>query len=121
MVWAPTLAHDVLKRALRDGSAPAMSRWLREGTHNLEGWETDWSSQTGACQAGILHGDNHDMPAFRWWEKDRGQPIVTNHPKDATELERRRSEWAQPEPRYTTGVFAKYAATVGSASEGART
>jgi dihydroxy-acid dehydratase len=37
------------------------------------------------------------------------------------ELERRRSEWRQPEPRYATGVFAKYAATVGSASAGART
>jgi dihydroxy-acid dehydratase len=40
---------------------------------------------------------------------------------DEAELERRRAEWTQPEPRYTTGVFAKYAATVGSASEGART
>ena len=86
------LALDVLKRAMRDGSAPAMARWLREGTHNLEGWETDWSSQTGACQAGLLHGNNHDMPAFRWWEKDRGKPIVTNHPQDAAELERRHSD-----------------------------
>jgi uncharacterized membrane protein YvlD (DUF360 family) len=86
------LAHDVLRRALRDGNAPVLSRWLREGTHRLEGWETDWSSQTGACQAGLLHGDNHDMPAFRWWEKDRGAPIVTNHPKDAAELERRHSD-----------------------------
>jgi uncharacterized membrane protein YvlD (DUF360 family) len=86
------LAHDVLRRALRDGSAPAMARWLREGSHRLEGWETDWSSQTGACQAGLLHGDNHDMPAFRWWEKDRGKPIVTNHPRDAAELERRHSD-----------------------------
>ncbi|HVU78205.1 MAG TPA: dihydroxy-acid dehydratase [Gaiellaceae bacterium] len=40
---------------------------------------------------------------------------------DPGELDRRRSEWRQPEPRYTSGVFAKYAATVGSASEGART
>lgn len=40
---------------------------------------------------------------------------------DDDELERRRAEWTQPEPRYTSGVFAKYAATVGSASEGART
>jgi uncharacterized membrane protein YvlD (DUF360 family) len=85
------LAHDVLRRALRDGSAPAMARWMRDGSHRLEGWETDWSSQTGACQAGLLHGDNHDMPAFRWWEKDRGKPIVTNHPRDAAELERRHS------------------------------
>jgi dihydroxy-acid dehydratase len=37
------------------------------------------------------------------------------------ELERRLAEWRAPEPRYTTGVFAKYAASVGSASEGART
>jgi uncharacterized membrane protein YvlD (DUF360 family) len=86
------LAHDVLRRALRDGNAPTLSRWIREGTHHLAGWETDWSSQTGACQAGLLHGDNHDMPAFRWWEKDRGAPIVTNHPKDAAELERRHSD-----------------------------
>ncbi len=30
-----------------------------------------------------------DMPAFRWWEKEHGRAIVTNHPKDAAELERR--------------------------------
>src|SRR3954447_10149747 len=85
------LAHDVLIRAIRDGSAPTLASWLREGSHRLARWETDWSSQTGACQAGLLHGDNDDMPAFRWWEKDRGAPIVTNHPKDATEIERRHS------------------------------
>ena len=59
---------------------------------SLRRWETDWSSQTGACQAGLLHGSNEDMPAFRWWEKERGAAIVTNHPRDAEELERRRSD-----------------------------
>jgi len=86
------LAHDVIWRAVRDGNAPTLATWLRSGSHHLSKWETDWSSQTGACQAGILHGDNDDMPAFRWWEKDRGAPIVTNHPKDAMELERRHSD-----------------------------
>lgn len=86
------LAHDVLLRAIRDGNAPTMARWLRSGTHELRRWETDWSSQTGACQAGILHGDNDDMPAFRWWEKERGRAIVTNHPRDAEELQRRHSD-----------------------------
>ena len=64
---------------------------MRERLHRLESWETDWSSQTGACQAGLLHGYNDDMPAFRWWEKDRGAAIVTNHPRDAEEIERRHS------------------------------
>ncbi|HEX7291264.1 MAG TPA: phage holin family protein, partial [Conexibacter sp.] len=86
------LAHDVLRRALRDGNAPTLARWAHAGGHRLERWETNWSSQTGACQAGILHGSNHDMPAFRWWEKERGAAIVTNHPRDAAELERRHSD-----------------------------
>lgn len=86
------LAHDVLHRALSDGNAPHLAAWLREGSHRLRRWETDWSSQTGACQAGLLHGDNEDMPAFRWWEKERGAAIVTNHPRDAEELERRHSD-----------------------------
>jgi uncharacterized membrane protein YvlD (DUF360 family) len=83
------LAYDVLRRAMRDGNAPTLASWLHEGTHRLGRWETDWSSQTGACQAGLLHGNNDDMPAFRWWEKDRGAAMVTNHPRDAMEIERR--------------------------------
>ncbi|HEU4739217.1 MAG TPA: phage holin family protein [Solirubrobacterales bacterium] len=86
------LAHDVLWRAITDGSAPNLASWLRSGSHRLNRWETDWSSQTGACQAGLLHGSNEDMPAFRWWEKDRGAAIVTNHPRDAEEIERRHSD-----------------------------
>jgi dihydroxy-acid dehydratase len=37
------------------------------------------------------------------------------------ELEARLADWQAPEPRYTAGVFAKYAALVSSASEGAVT
>jgi dihydroxy-acid dehydratase len=37
------------------------------------------------------------------------------------ELARRRAAWSPPEPRYTGGVLAKYAALVSSASEGAVT
>jgi hypothetical protein len=85
------LGHDVLRRAMRDGHTPTLASWLRDGSHRLVPWETGWSSQTGACQAGLLHGNDYDYPAFRWWEKDRGKPIVTNHPADAAELERRHS------------------------------
>ena len=86
------LAHGVVQRAVRDGHLPTVASWIRDGSHRLFRWETDWSSQTGACQAGLLHGSNEDMPAFRWWEKDKGKAIVTNHPKDAAEIERRHSD-----------------------------
>jgi dihydroxy-acid dehydratase len=39
----------------------------------------------------------------------------------AGEMDRRKQEWKAPEPRYSRGVFGKYAATVASASEGAVT
>src|SRR4051812_18698758 len=86
------LAYGVLRRAIRDGNAPTLARWMHDDGHHLHQWETNWSSQTGACQAGLLHGDDYDMPAFRWWEKDLGRAIVTNHPKDAAEIERRHSD-----------------------------
>ena len=31
------------------------------------------------------------MPAFRWYEKDTGRTLVSNHPADAAEIEHRRS------------------------------
>lgn len=40
---------------------------------------------------------------------------------DADEIEKRLADWQPPAPRYKAGVFAKYAASVASASEGAVT
>ena len=37
------------------------------------------------------------------------------------EIDKRLADWMPPAPRYKTGVFAKYAASVSSASEGAVT
>jgi hypothetical protein len=86
------LAEPVLRRALREGHAPTMARWLEQGSHRIVPWECDLSSQTGASQAGLLLGSNEDMPAFRWYEKETGRTMVSNHGKDAVELERRHSD-----------------------------
>lgn len=88
------LGEGVLREALRDGYAPTIARWLEQGSHRLTGWECDLSSQTGASQAGLLLGSNWDMPAFRWYEKESGRTLVSNHPGDAAEMERRRSTGA---------------------------
>ncbi|WP_086696165.1 alkaline phosphatase family protein, partial [Streptomyces recifensis] len=85
---------DVLTAAVRDGLMPTVARWLATDgvippTHRLTAWRTDWSSQTGASQLGILHGSTYDVPAFRWYEKDRGEVMVCNRPTSAAELQRR--------------------------------
>ena len=83
------LAMPVLQRAMRDGNAPTMARWLADGTHRFVEWEPDLSSQTGASQAGILLGSNENIPAFRWVEKATGRMMTCSAPADCVELERR--------------------------------
>jgi len=72
------LSHDALTRAMAAGKAKTLRRWLREGSHRLVGWETDLSSQTSASQAGLLHGNNTEIPAFRWFDKDLGLVVVSS-------------------------------------------
>ncbi|MGR7024911.1 phage holin family protein [Geodermatophilus sp. URMC 62] len=86
------LGADVARRAVRDGSMPTLAAWLRSGSHALTWWHTDWSSQTGASVCGILHGSNHDVVGFRWYEKDRDHVVAVSHPADAAEVERRHSD-----------------------------
>ncbi|QKV97494.1 phage holin family protein [Streptomyces sp. NA02950] len=87
------VGHAVLREALRerDGRPPVMptvAGWLGNG-HRVMPWRTDWSSQTGASQLGILHGSNEDVPAFRWYEKETREVMVSNRPTGAAELQRR--------------------------------
>ncbi|MEV8314442.1 phage holin family protein [Streptomyces sp. NPDC059900] len=89
------VGHDVLRAAADNGLMPTIAGWLGRGgepSHRLTPWRTDWSSQTGASQLGILHGSNHDVPAFRWYEKDTGEVMVSNRPASAVELQRRAIE-----------------------------
>ncbi|MET8576951.1 phage holin family protein [Streptomyces sp. NPDC005012] len=89
------VGHDVLRDAAEKGLMPTVARNLgldgagHPPTHRLTLWRTDWSSQTGASQLGILHGTNYDLPAFRWYDKQRREVMVSNRPSSAVLLERR--------------------------------
>ena len=84
------LSENILKEALEEGYMPTLNSWIEEGTHEITGWETDLSSQTGASQAGILHGNNENLPAFRWVEKDNDNKIrVSTGLNDAKIIEER--------------------------------
>jgi uncharacterized membrane protein YvlD (DUF360 family) len=83
------LSEPVLRFAIRTGAMPTLARWVREGSHRIAPWECELPSQTSASQAGLLYGDNFDIPAFRWYEKDRKRRMVSNSPRDAAEIARR--------------------------------
>ena len=81
------LSRPVLERAFAEGHMPTLARWVSSGTHRLAQWDCGLPSQTSSSQAGILHGNNFDIPAFRWFDKDRNRLIVSNHPGDAMLIE----------------------------------
>ena len=85
------LGEKIIKRAIAEGHMPTLKRWLDSGKHKLIGWETDFTSQTGAMQTGILLGNNNDVPAYRWWDKTQGKTIMSGNPKDALAIEARNS------------------------------
>ncbi|GMQ78472.1 MAG: phage holin family protein [Anaerolineae bacterium] len=86
------LAKPVLEKAMELGYTPTMKRWLDEGSHQLLGWETDLSSQTSASQAGLLHGNNHNIPAFRWYDRDRRIIVASSNPDEVAIIEQEHSD-----------------------------
>ncbi|MBE6497435.1 MAG: phage holin family protein [Methanobrevibacter sp.] len=70
------LAYEVLREAVDRGEMPTMKKMIESNDYNLRMWETDLSSQTGASQAGILHGNNEGIVAFRWIEKSNGNQMM---------------------------------------------
>ena len=80
------LAHPILTRQIRAGRVPHLSSWVRSGRYRLASWEALLPPTTPASQAGILHGNNDGIPAFRWYEKESDRIMVANHPADAAEV-----------------------------------
>ncbi len=73
------LSYDILKEAINQNYMPTLKSWIDRGSHKLTSWETDLSSQTSSSQAGILHGNNNNIPAFRWVEKENNNKIISSN------------------------------------------
>ncbi|MCA9980351.1 MAG: alkaline phosphatase family protein [Anaerolineales bacterium] len=81
------LSYFHLQKVLAEGRMPTMQRLMQEQGYELSHIDCGLPSQTSACQAGILFGDNHDIPAFRWYDKQKQKLFVSG--SDAAELNAR--------------------------------
>lgn len=87
------LAKDILEEAIEKGHMPTLKKIKLLGNYKIQEWETDLSSQTSASQAGILHGNNENIVAYRWVEKENNNKIrVSTGITDAPLIERRVSD-----------------------------
>ena len=82
------LSFRRLQAAVDRGRMPTLRKMLRT-THAVSSYDCGLPSQTSSSQAGILYGDNFDIPAFRWYDKERGKLVVSNNFDDAAEINAR--------------------------------
>ncbi len=87
MIEIDGLSYWHIKYALDAGMLPTLQQMTREEDYVLSRVECGLPSQTSACQAGIMFGDNYDIPAFRWYDKERRKLFVSG--ADAAEINAR--------------------------------
>jgi uncharacterized membrane protein YvlD (DUF360 family) len=81
------LSYHHIKKAIKDGWMPNVSDLIDTDGYALSRVDCGLPSQTSACQSGIMFGNNYDIPAFRWFDKDRNKLMVSG--SDATEINAR--------------------------------
>ncbi len=81
------LSYWHIRKALDDGLMPTLKAMIEEDGYQLSRTDCGLPSMTSACQAGIMYGDNDDIPAYRWYDKDKQKLYVSS--SDATELNHR--------------------------------
>jgi uncharacterized membrane protein YvlD (DUF360 family) len=76
-----------LKHALDNGMLPTFKRLMQSHGYEMSHVDCGVPSQTSSCQAGIMFGDNYDIPAFRWLDKEQKKLYVSG--SDAPEINAR--------------------------------
>jgi len=80
MLQVDALAYSDLRRAIERGYCPTIQRLLEEQGFDLRRWFCGLPSATPYCQAGIFHGENGGIPAFRFYDKPARRLITCNAP-----------------------------------------
>ena len=81
------LSYWTVREALERKLMPTLQKMIDEEGYVLSLTDCGLPSMTSACQAGIMFGDNDDIPAYRWYDKTQQRLYVSN--SDATELNAR--------------------------------
>ena len=82
MLQVDALAYSDLRRAIDRGYCPTIQKLLTEDdAFELRRWFCGLPSATPYCQAGIFHGENSGIPAFRFYDKPARSVVTCNAPQ----------------------------------------
>ena len=65
------LSARMLERAVGEGRMPFVRHLLDAEGYQVLPYRCGLPSTTPFAQAGILYGDNTNIPSFRWWDRER--------------------------------------------------
>jgi hypothetical protein len=80
MLQIDALAYSDLLRAIDRGYCRTIKKLLAGDEFELRKWFCGLPSATPYCQAGIFHGENAGIPAFRFYDKPARKIITCNAP-----------------------------------------
>ena len=83
------LSYVALKKALSLNLMPKLKKMINSGDYLLDDYFTGVPSDTPFFQAGLLYGNNDDIPGFRWIERETGEEIIFKKPESAGHIEER--------------------------------
>src|SRR5512146_1418509 len=66
------LGYNYLLKGLEQGRMPFVSNLVASEGYQVQRYRSGVPSLTPYVQAGILYGDNREIPSFRWWDKQSG-------------------------------------------------
>jgi len=81
MLQVDALAFSDLRLAMEKGYCPTIGKLLTDQKFVLRRWFCGLPSATPYCQAGIFHGENDSIPAFRFYDKAARRLITCNAPE----------------------------------------
>jgi len=76
MIEIDGLSYWHIQKALDDGYMPALKKKIDEDGYKLSRVDCGLPATTPACQAGILQGNNENIPAFRWLDKESNRLLA---------------------------------------------
>jgi len=68
-----------LERALEQGRMPKLQALMKAEGYEALPYRCGIPSTTPFCQAGILYGDNSEIPSYRWWDKEANLLVAFGH------------------------------------------
>jgi type I phosphodiesterase/nucleotide pyrophosphatase len=70
VVHVDGLGADSLEQALSEGDMPFTKGLMETEGYEIHRYRCGIPSTTPFVQAGILYGDNSEIPSFRWWDRE---------------------------------------------------